>query len=244
MTVFSRALMIACLTLPQMAQAAALRISPIGVEMTDAEKATSISLKNTDIKPVALQVRVFKWTQAGGEDKLEPTTEVIVSPPATTVPAGATYTIRVARPSVAPVTRELAYRVFIDELPPPIDPENPAKGVSMVLRTSMPIFVAREKAKPQLSWRVRPVKDGIEVGVANAGDRNVKITNLTLKDASGKEIATGAGLNGYVLAGTDRTFTLTASSKSAPPLTEGATVSIHATNRSEEIDQSAVVGRP
>src|ERR1700744_6110375 len=79
--------------------AASLRISPIGLDLVATQRASSMTLVNTDTDPVNLQIRIFKWSQVNGADVLEPAADMMVSPPAAKVPPGASYTIRVARQS-------------------------------------------------------------------------------------------------------------------------------------------------
>lgn len=141
---------------------------------------------------VNLQIRLFKWSQVDGEDHLDPTSEMLVSPPAASVPAGASYTIRVARPAAAAVPTEQAYRLFIDELPKPIDPRTIGQGVAMVLRTSMPVFVTDKKAIAQINWKVWQDAEGLHAEAANVGQRHAKIALLTIQPATGAPIVFGS----------------------------------------------------
>jgi fimbrial chaperone protein len=174
--------------------AASLRMSPIGLDLTAPEKAGAISLTNTSDEPVNLQIRIFKWTQVDGKDVLTETRDVLVSPPATTIKAEETYTLRVVRTASQPVSGEETYRLVIDELPKPIDPRAPAQGVRMVLRTSMPIFFVDKAAIADIrftSWR--------------SGDKYYIEAFITLSSPDG-EVSFGSGLNGYVLAGQTMRF--------------------------------------
>ncbi|RZL42734.1 MAG: molecular chaperone [Variovorax sp.] len=185
--------------------AASLRMSPIGLDLTAPEKAGAISLTNTSDEPVNLQIRIFKWTQVDGKDVLTETRDVLVSPPATTIKAEETYTLRVVRTASQPVSGEETYRLVIDELPKPIDPRAPAQGVRMVLRTSMPIFFADKAAIADIrftSWRSG---DKYYIEAFNAGARHVKLAGITLSSPDG-EVSFGSGLNGYVLAGQTMRF--------------------------------------
>lgn len=188
------------------AQAASLRISPVNIEMQASQKATSLSLTNSGTEAVNLQLRAFSWSQQNGQDRLTATSELMISPPAVTVPAGASYTVRVARTAVTPAPSELSYRLLIDELPKPVDPRTINPGISMILRTSLPVFVVDDKAFAQLVWRTWQDADGIHTEVQNIGKRHAKISQLTLS-VDNASISFGKGLNGYVLAGTSRQFT-------------------------------------
>jgi fimbrial chaperone protein len=225
--------------------AASLRISPIGLDLVASQRAAALTLVNTDADPVNLQIRIFKWTQVDGQDMLEPASDMMVSPPAAAVPAGASYTVRVARPSTASVQHEQAYRLFIDELPKPVDPRAVGQGVAMVLRTSMPVFVTSPKAVAQLHWRVWQSSDGLHVDVSNDGQRHAKISGLTVQPVDGAPIVFGAGLNGYVLAGTSKSFLLkSADAPNLPSLVPGASVTLTAKNDALSIkEQLSVVAK-
>lgn len=217
-----------CLLLASLlpAQAASIRISPVNIEMQESQKATALSLTNTGTEAVSLQLRTFEWSQQNGQDHLVPTSGLMISPPAVTVPAGASYTVRIARTAVTSVPSELSYRLLIDELPRPVDPRTLSQGVSMILRTSLPVFVVDDKAFAQLSWRAWQDTNGVHTEVHNTGQRHAKISQLTLS-VNNIPISFGSGLNGYVLAGTTRQFT-TLQPNTRVKLTKGQFVTLRA----------------
>lgn len=222
----------------QPAAAASLRISPIGIDMAASDHAASMTLVNTGAEPVNLQLRIFKWTQANGEEVLEPTSEMLVSPPATTIPAGASYTVRIARQSTAPVQLEASYRVFIDELPKPTDPRTLGQGVAMVLRTSLPVFVVDPNAFAQLSWKVWRDANGLHAEAINNGKRHAKILGLAVQPADGAPLSFGNGLNGYVLAGARKRFDLKIDGKALSHLTPAMNVKLTAHDGNQAIEEN------
>ncbi len=224
------------------ALAASLRVSPIGVDIPSTSRAAAITIANTDSEPVNLQIRIYKWTQAGNEENLEPSSDILVSPPSVAVPPGASYTIRVARPVASPVREELSYRLLVDELPQPEDPRTVGQGVRMVLRTSMPVFIADKAAVAHLSWSVWQDDDGIHAQVVNSGRRHAKVAALTLQPADGPPIAFGSGLNGYVLAGATKRFDLKIDSASEQRrLAPGSSVVVNAKNDALDIQVAVTV---
>jgi fimbrial chaperone protein len=231
----------AVMTLATQTWAASLRISPIGVDIVTPQRASSLTLVNTDSEPVNLQIRIFKWTQVNDEDVLEPASDMLVSPPAATVPPGASYTVRVARTSSGPVQQEQPYRLFIDELPKPIDPRTVGQGVAMVLRTSMPVFVTNTKALAQLHWKVWQDDKGLHAEVVNSGLRHAKIAALTVQPAAGAPLVFGAGLNGYVLAGTSKSFLLRSGTEKLPTLAPGTPLTLTAKNDALDIKENLSV---
>src|ERR1051325_6493292 len=93
------------------AQPASIRVSPVLAEVRAPAGATALTLRNDNDRPIDVQIRAFGWNQSNGVERLEPTTDVAVSPPLTTVPAGAEYTIRVVRVSRRSLDGEESYRV-------------------------------------------------------------------------------------------------------------------------------------
>lgn len=221
-------------------RAASLRISPIGLDLPANERAASLTLVNTGSAPVNLQLRVFQWQQVDNADVLEPTTDLMVSPPAATVPPGASYTVRVARTATSAVVGELSYRLLIDELPRPVDPRTVDQGVSMVLRTSMPVFFAAPQAKAQLTWRLWRDADGLHAEATNHGDRHAKIAGLSVQDDQRRAFSFGSGLNGYVLAGAQKRFDLP--DRAAGLLVPGQHLTLTARNGALEIHETLLVG--
>lgn len=177
--------------------AASLQVAPVLLDVAAPGQATTLTLRNEGAVPFSAQVRVFKWTQANGQDQFVPADDVVASPPQATLTPRATYTVRLVRSGPPPAT-EAAYRVIVDELP---DPNRKANGtVSVVIRYSVPLFFASQQStKAQVSWRF---EGGALVG-QNSGGRRLRISNLSV----GGRVIT-KGLAGYVLAGASFRFAL------------------------------------
>jgi len=133
------------------AAAATLQVAPVLVEVMAPSMASTLTLRNDGRDPVFAQIRVFRWTQEGGQERLEPTDEVVASPPSVTLARNTDYTVRVVRTTKRPLEGEESYRLFVDELPNPARQRNGA--VSIVLRQSIPVFFGAPE-------RSRPVVDG------------------------------------------------------------------------------------
>jgi len=222
-----------------------MRVSPIGVDIVSDKRAGVITLTNTDTEEVSLQVRVFRWTQVNGEDKLEPAVDVFASPPNMKVAPGAAYTIRIARLDARPVGGESAYRMIIDELPKPQLPGAVAKGVKMLLRTSVPIFVVDRDAITDLTWSITKTPTGLEVHVDNKGGRHVKLSGVQLTRPGGQTIDLGTKLGGYVLARSERSFAISLEDKAlASALADGELLTITAKGNSADIKGTARVSMP
>lgn len=187
------------------ADAASLAIAPVGLDLPATQKTAKISLANKAGAPLNVQIRIFSWQQADGKDVLLPTQDVVVSPPATTIPPGQTYVIRVARLAATPVVREESYRLVIDEIPSSSDDPATRQGVAMVLRTSLPVFFAPASLLPDVRWHIFQESGKLIVEAQNAGSRHVKLVDLAA-ESDQRTVLFGTGLTGYLLPGSTRRF--------------------------------------
>jgi fimbrial chaperone protein len=197
------------------AQAAVLQLAPIPIEVEAPQAAAVLSLSNRGPADVALQARVFGWSQDGGEDRLTPTQDVVVSPPIASVPGGQTLTLRVVRVAGQPVAAEETYRIWVDELP---SDKGAAKGQSLriLMRYSVPVFYSPAQAskdEPTLTWQLaRGAKGAFTLTGTNPGPRRVRFSELQLQEPLSKALLLSAGseLSGYVLAGRSMRWTVRA----------------------------------
>lgn len=179
--------------------AASLQATPMLFELSQAKATDTLTLRNEGVAPINAQVRVYRWTQANGADKMEITQDVVASPPVVTIAPGADQLIRVVRVSKHPVKAEDTYRIVVDELPD----NAPAKSTSVnfLFQYSIPMFVMPDSAaKSNVSWALEKQGEKTYIVAHNDGDRRLRIGGLTLTTADGKEVVLGKGLNGYVLA--------------------------------------------
>jgi fimbrial chaperone protein len=133
---FMAASLIACLV-ASTAGAAALRVSPITLDLKASSPTATVRLWDDGLRPVKVQVRVFRWTKVNGKDRLDPTTDVVASPPITTLKPGTENLIRVVRVSKKPVNGTESYRLLIDQLP---DAGRKIPGqINVMIRHSIPV---------------------------------------------------------------------------------------------------------
>jgi fimbrial chaperone protein len=181
-----------------MAWGASLQVAPVLVEVAAPGAAATLKLRNEGTTPIHAQIRVFRWSQVNGQEKLEPTHDVVASPPIATLSPRADYTVRLVRVNKAPVAHEESYRLMVDELPNGAGPRN--RTVNLVLRYSIPVFFyPRDGAPAKLEWSVMQTGGKLYVEAKNSGDRHVRISALNLRDEHGSSVSFGRGLTGYVL---------------------------------------------
>lgn len=187
-------------SIPALAAAASLQISPVMVELQAGDNASGITLRNAGEAPLYGQVRVFRWDQVNGADTLTPTQDLLASPPLVNVAALAGQLIRLVRANGAPVASEESFRILIDELPPP--GEAPHSGVLIRLRYSVPVFVeaSRSVGSARLAWSLGHTHEGWTLTVENSGARRAQVAAVELVDGAGKTYVINKGLFGYALA--------------------------------------------
>jgi fimbrial chaperone protein len=190
------------------AWASGLQVSPIGLRLASTAQADALWLTNTGSDPVHAQVRVFHWSQVEGKDVLEPSRDLVVSPPMVTIAPGDRQMVRVIRQVAPPPDTEASYRVIVDELP--IDAgDHP--GLKFVLRYSVPIFLApvrdsSTKVALQTAWEDSP--EGPMLRISNAGSGHAQIADVTWHGAKGQHTVLMPGLVGYALPGSTMSWHL------------------------------------
>src|SRR2546430_15709874 len=83
--------------------AASLQVAPVSVEIQAPGAAATLTLRNEGTSLLNAQIRVFRWTQVNGQEKLEPTDDVVASPPIATLSPKTDYTLRLGRVTKRPV---------------------------------------------------------------------------------------------------------------------------------------------
>jgi fimbrial chaperone protein len=182
------------------AWAASLQVSPVTVEVPAPGVAAVLKLRNEGAAPIHAQLRVFRWSQANGEEKLEPTEDVVASPPMASLAAKADYTVRLVRVTKQPISAEETYRLLIDELPDPRAQRS--RTITMVLRYSIPVFfLSQDATAAKLAWSIEQRNGRATVSVTNTGARHARISALQLHGGNGSVVSFGSGLTGYALGG-------------------------------------------
>ena len=202
------------------AQGASLRVAPVTLQLEAPQQATHLTVRNDGAAPMSVQARIYRWSQANGEDVLEPTDAVVVSPPIATLAPGAQSVIRVVRVARAELRGEESYRVLVDELPDPARARGGA--VTLVVRHSIPVFFSAADRPHAVEWRAAPEAGGIRLSARNTGGRHLRIANLKLS-AGGAVMAARDGLVGYVLSGASASWLIPATrAAGAGPITISA----------------------
>ena len=180
------------------AGAGSLQVEPVLVDITAPGAASTVTLRNEGTTPIDAQIRVYRWSIVNGKEKLDPTDDVVASPPSVTLTPKGQYIARIVRVSKQPVAGEESYRLLVDQLPDLSQQRN--GSVNLMVRYSIPVFFgASNKKNPTVAWSIATNGDKVTLTARNSGDRRLRISALTLKNDSGKSISFGSGLAGYAL---------------------------------------------
>ena len=228
--------------LPQLAGAAAWDIDPVRVELSPEQQTAAITIKNDSDQATSIQIQTVAWSQVGGKDVYTPTRELLVSPPIVTIAPKSEQVIRAALRRQADASGELAYRINLQELPPP--PAEGFTGVQVALRIGLPVFVQSQKgdAASKMLWSVVRMSDNqLKVGLRNSGNAHVQVSDFSLYVPGRDQPIVGESGSNYVLAGQTREWLLKTS------LTEtlaGGRLHLKAFTDAGDIDTELVLDKP
>lgn len=212
------------------AHAGSLTVFPVRVQLSPEEPVQTMTIQNGGGEPARVQLRVYSWRQANGEDVLEETRDVLANPGLFEIaPSGE----QIARFGLRADARaeEASYRVVLDEIP--VDQALRPGEVRTLLRISIPIFVPAAAPVRDIAWRAWPVDGGrVTLAIHNRGNTHVQLSGLTLARAGG-EVVAEQDMSVYVLPGALREVTIDA----ARPVNPGETLVLAA--RTDQGDLAA-----
>lgn len=192
------------------AGAGSFQVNPIRIDLSRGATNAAITIRNDGAEPVVVQSSVVAWSQENGQDVYAPTPEALVTPPIMTVPAGGEQIVRVGLRRPPDPQRELTYRVYLQEVPPP--PKAGFTGLQVALRVGLPVFIAPLAAPVRrLEWSAQIRPDGtIVLSAQNTGNAHVQVTDFELRSSGAGESVAHESSLAYVLAGQRRQWTLSA----------------------------------
>ncbi|KEF34330.1 MULTISPECIES: fimbrial biogenesis chaperone [Deinococcus] len=146
-------------------------------------------LTNVSTQPAVFTVSALSWVRVGGEDRLEPTRDVLVSPSRFVLQPGSSQVIRVAVQR-RPGADELTYRVLVRQVQPEKGELPPGQEVSArldsLIELSLPVYVVPPGAAPRIGYRVLRSADGKDLSLvfSNAGNRSFVLRGLEVSAGS------------------------------------------------------------
>ncbi len=203
---FRRALFAVTLALaPGLVMASSFGVTPLRLDIGPKAKSGSFTVSNQDKTAITFQVSVKKWTQEpGGKDVYADSKELVVFPQQLEIAPGQKKIVRVGFEGTPP-KREVAYRVFIEELPPALKVSEHGGEVRVLGRFGLAVLVRDSHAKAHLQIDELSVQAGkVTAQVSNTGDSSARVQRLSL--GKSKELLPGFAGN-WILAGSSREFT-------------------------------------
>ena len=191
------------------ALASGLQVEPTLV--TIAERSEEMWLINSGDAPLQAQVRVYRWVQDSDGERLEPTEDLLASPPMVQLAPDGRRVVRLV--STGARSCEDSFRLAIDELPAP---RTETAGLRYVMHYSVPVFVTSKRCEaiaPQLSWRIESQGPSARLVVNNRGAQHAQLADLTFIGTNGQRTPLTPGLLGYVLPGAQMGFALAPSAE-------------------------------
>jgi len=197
------------------ANAGSFTVDPVRLSLSATQSVAAVTVKNIGEEATVVQMETSNWTQHDGQDVLEPTSEILATPPILTIPPGASRIVRVGLRRPADPQRELIYRLFLREIPPP---QPVAQGLRVALLISMPVFVTPPRiAGPQVEWRALRLRDGnIRLQARNTGRSHIQLGQLQLVQAGNGAAVATRNMADYLLPGNGREWTVEV--QAAPPV--------------------------
>lgn len=182
--------------------AAGLEVNPIRVTLSGPNAAAAITLQNTGQEPKVIQVEVLRWDQEHGDDLYTPTRELLVNPPIFTIEPGEAQIVRVGLNRPPDPRSELAYRLYLQEVPS--KPEGEPGTLRVALRLGLPVFVLPAAApEARLNWQAARTAEGaIRLSLTNGGNVHARILSFQLLlPFDGDPVVVTEPVHRYVLPG-------------------------------------------
>lgn len=169
-------------TLMMIGAAGSLGVNPVRLEISHTRPTSVLTLENRGDTPKTYQIETFSWTQESGEDRYNETRDLVAVPPLFTLEPGQKQLVRIGVRRAAE-NHELAFRIFIQELPVDIGPRPIELSIRTLLRIGIPVFLApvQPAQKPQLNWFAERSEAGItSLIVENPSALHVQIGRIKL----------------------------------------------------------------
>lgn len=160
---------------------ASLQVSPIRLEIQPEQKSTSLEIINYSEKPLSLHLSAVTWKKPFGKDVLEPTKDVIVSPPIVTLEPQEKQIIRIAVRVPPDAKRGRSYRLIIKEFESKIS--LPSYVINTLLEIRVPVMVAPlAPSVPKILWTISKLNNKkLKVSLKNAGESYISLHGISLR---------------------------------------------------------------
>ena len=168
------------LVLPALTQASGFSVAPVRLFFGEKDRAVAIRITNEGGSDLVLQPDLQAWSQdAHGRDQLEPSEDLVVSPPMLRLKPHADQTVRLILATPRQPGRQMSYRLLIREIPPPA-PSTGDVQLPIALVLSLPVFITPPKATHRLQCDWQSESDSPAVACENTGLAFARLGRLDL----------------------------------------------------------------
>ena len=200
--------------LPVSAVAGMFTVSPVRIYMLPRERAVAVTVVNEGDTEIVLQADLSAWTQKpDGTDELNPTEDMVLSPPIIKLAPNSRQVVRLALLKPADASRQLTYRMVMREVPEAVVRIDKTVQLPVALALSMPVFITPPPAK-----RIMECVPALNliVNCTNSGTAYAQVREILVKRGT----VTLARFEGgtYILPGAQKAISL----KGEPAMSPGA----------------------
>jgi fimbrial chaperone protein len=171
-----------CLTLwSSIGFAGAINISPVIISFENNQKSTTVTLSNGANEVFNGKVMVKGWQHSSqGDSKYFPTSDIMVSPQAFSIPVNQSQLIRIGIMKPLDPAVEHTYRLIIKQIAATNIKNN---AVRLQYQFLLPIYIAPKQVYHDLKWRLIKInKQTIKVELNNNGNSHIAIHSIKLGD--------------------------------------------------------------
>lgn len=213
------------LLLNSAAQAGALTVNPIRLELAGGQAATSLTVGNAADGPTTVQVSVQVWQHRDGIDVLEPATgrdAPLVTPPIFRLAPGGSQIVRIGFASRTAPVEEGRWRLVVEEVPQPEAVPVALTRIATRLRLSLPLFRRPAAPQPALAWQWSD--DRRALLVENRGNTTERIDRALVADGDAEATALAGPV--YLFPGETRRVALAAPAPASARLRVDGSLSV------------------
>lgn len=192
-------------------------VNPVRIYMDPKDKAVAVTITNEGDEALVMQADLYIWKQKpNGEDELELTEDLLLSPPIIKLAGKSRQVVRLARLTPVRQSEQMTYRMIVREIPE-ASPSKDSLQLKIALAFSLPVFITPPNAKYQLGCTVaRTAPDTVNASCENSGTAYAQLIDLTLTGPAGEKFA-GRDTGGYILPTIKRDFDIKSAGKKPIP---------------------------
>lgn len=168
-------------------QAGSVQLTPVRINLSEAAKVAVLTVRNTGTELSVMQVTLNKWTVEGQDNVYKRSQDLVITPVTFRLAPGKQQIVRIGLRNKAPESREGAYRLLVEEVPPP--QRLGATGTRLVVRHDLPVFIAPlAPATASLDIAVECAPGGGNLRLTNIGNVHAQVRNVVLEEGSAKQV--------------------------------------------------------